>query len=313
MKPIGGYFELELNKGVQYHSDAIKLNSGRNALQYILMAGKYQRIYMPLYTCDVLLHAVKTTGVDTEFYSINQELEPIFDFSKLSQKDTFLYTNYFGLKDDYIKELRPKCNHLIIDNAQSFYSKPLPLTDTFYSPRKFFGVPDGGYLYTAIKLKQKLVRDISFERFEHLLKRIDLNAEAGYSSFGNNDKLLNNLPILGMSNLTEAILSSIDYAPIAEKRRENFLYVNKRLRNSNQLRLDLNDCQIPMVYPYLPRTAGLRSRLTNNKVYVARYWPNVLESADKNSLEFKFACQIIPLPIDQRYTTTDLEKYLTLI
>ena len=313
MNSIGGYFELELNKGIEYHSDAIKLNSGRNALQYIIMAGEYERIYMPLYTCDVLLHAVKKTGVDIEFYSINKALEPIFDFSNLSLKDAFLYTNYFGLKDDYIEELRPKCNNLIIDNAQSFYSKPIPLTDTFYSPRKFFGVPDGGYLYTATKLKQQLVKDISFGRFEHLLKRIDLSAEDGYSTFRSNDKSLNNQPILEMSNLTQAILSSIDYTKIARTRRENFLYVNERLQDSNQLKLDLNESQIPLVYPYLPSAVGIRNKLIDNKIYTAQYWPTVLEWADKSSLEFMFASQIIPLPIDQRYTTTDLEKYLTLI
>ena len=30
MKEIGGYFELELTKGIEYHSELLKLNSGRN-------------------------------------------------------------------------------------------------------------------------------------------------------------------------------------------------------------------------------------------------------------------------------------------
>jgi hypothetical protein len=34
MQPIGGYFELELRKGKEYHTDAIRLNTGRNALEY---------------------------------------------------------------------------------------------------------------------------------------------------------------------------------------------------------------------------------------------------------------------------------------
>ena len=38
-KPIGGYFELELpnnSKDNLYHNSAVALNSGRNALKYIL-------------------------------------------------------------------------------------------------------------------------------------------------------------------------------------------------------------------------------------------------------------------------------------
>ena len=36
MKTIGGYFELELKKNEEYHKDALSLNTGRNALEYIL-------------------------------------------------------------------------------------------------------------------------------------------------------------------------------------------------------------------------------------------------------------------------------------
>ena len=37
MNPIGGYFELELRKGEEYHKEAIRLNSGRNAFEYVLL------------------------------------------------------------------------------------------------------------------------------------------------------------------------------------------------------------------------------------------------------------------------------------
>ena len=36
MKEIGGYFELELVQNKEYHFDAIKLNSARNAFKYII-------------------------------------------------------------------------------------------------------------------------------------------------------------------------------------------------------------------------------------------------------------------------------------
>jgi hypothetical protein len=36
MNPIGGYFELELRKSDEYHKEAIRLNTGRNALKLIL-------------------------------------------------------------------------------------------------------------------------------------------------------------------------------------------------------------------------------------------------------------------------------------
>ena len=35
MKPIGGYFELELRGGEHYHKDAIRLNTARNCFEYV--------------------------------------------------------------------------------------------------------------------------------------------------------------------------------------------------------------------------------------------------------------------------------------
>ena len=44
MKEIGGYFELELASKEEYHTSAIKLNSGRNAFKYILKAQNIKKI-----------------------------------------------------------------------------------------------------------------------------------------------------------------------------------------------------------------------------------------------------------------------------
>jgi hypothetical protein len=215
MNAIGGYFSLEIDKKSEYHSEAIHLNTGRNALEYILVSRCYKKIYLPHYTCDSLLEPIRKLGLLHEFYFINEKFEPIFDFSLIKEDECFLYTNYFGLKDDFIYTLKIRCANLIIDNAQAFYAEPLEYTDTFYSPRKFFGVADGAYLYTTKIIETELERDISYGRFAHLLRRVDVSAENGYSFFINNDKSLSNMPIMRMSKLTQKILSSIDYEDIA--------------------------------------------------------------------------------------------------
>ena len=72
MNEFGGYFELELNEGKDYHAGAIKLNTGRNALEYILRVNKYKKIYLPFFTCDVLLQPIEKLKIDTEFYHIDR-------------------------------------------------------------------------------------------------------------------------------------------------------------------------------------------------------------------------------------------------
>ena len=61
MEAIGGYFELELRKGKHYHENALRLNSARNAFEYILRVRNYKKIYIPYYTC-VRFGAHKTSN-----------------------------------------------------------------------------------------------------------------------------------------------------------------------------------------------------------------------------------------------------------
>lgn len=313
MDSIGGYFGLELSKSKEFHKNAIRLNTGRNALEYVLLANSYKKIYLPYFTCNVLLEPITKLNIQVIFYSINKSLEPIFDYNKIKHAEAFLYTNYFGLKDNFVKTLSKKCKNLIIDNAQSFYSKPLENIDSFYSPRKFFGVSDGAYLYCRKKLDTTLEKDISYERFAHLLRRIDISAEDGYQDFINSDKKLINQSIKEMSSLTHALLDSINYNDCATLRKENFDYMHKHLKNSNLLEINLDAENVPMVYPYWCEDENLREKLITHKIYTPMYWPNVLDWSKKTSLEYKMTKEIVYIPIDQRYNIYKMKDIINSI
>ena len=305
---------MELRSGEHYHQNAIRLNTSRNCLEYILVAKQYQKVYVPYYTCEVVLEPLKKHGIEYEFYRINELLEPVETF-ELSANQAFLYTNYFGLKNKTVEQLAKLYGkQFIVDNAQSFYARPVEGIDTFYSARKFFGVADGGFLYTDRKLTDTFEQDVSLERMSHLLKRIDCSAESAFEDFKKNDDSLINHPIKTMSNLTDAILRGIDYKTIQEKRLENFQILHAALKKENRLAIDFscNDT-IPMVYPFWGKDEGLRKKLINNKIYVATNWPNVFNWCDENDLEYVLAQNIIPLPIDQRYGKEDMQKIIHVI
>ena len=73
MEAIGGYFELELHKGEEYHKDAISLNTARNCFEYILLARNYKKVYIPYYTCEVMLQPLEKHHISYEYYSINDK------------------------------------------------------------------------------------------------------------------------------------------------------------------------------------------------------------------------------------------------
>ena len=313
MEAIGGYFSLELPLREEFHKEAIRLNTGRNCLEYILRVRGYKKVYIPYYTCEVILEPFKKLGIPYEFYHIDIHFE-IRDRFTLKADEALLYTNYFGLKQRYVEQLAEKIgSRLIVDNTQAFYAKPLNGIDTFYTCRKFFGVADGAYLYTDKLLEDEFEQDESWNRMTHLLKRIDLSAEQGFADFRRADDGLDNQPIRKMSKLTQRIMQSIDYEAATNMHRENYLILQEALGGENNLTLPLDDDAIPMVYPFLAPIKGIREKLIENRIFVARYWPNVLEWTTKDVIEYLLACQMQPLPIDQRYGEEEMNRITEII
>jgi hypothetical protein len=308
MHEMGGYFELELKNGVPYHT-GLALNTGRNALEYILRSRKYKKIYLPYYICDAILEPLVKIDIPYVFYQINKDLEPT-NISFNSKNEALLYVNYFSLKGDYVCDLAQKYQNLIIDNSQAFFSPPIPSVDTFYSARKFFGVPDGAYLYSTSKLEESFEKDSSIRRISHLVKRLELGAEQGYKDFLLNEEQLSNQPIRLMSKISSSVLNNVDYEYAKKCREDNFRYLHQHLSGINKLNIDSKNICGPMVYPFLYEQEGLRKRLINKKIFIATYWKNVFEQCVFTDWEYYLAKYLIPLPIDHRYNTQQMNLIL---
>jgi hypothetical protein len=305
MNEIGGYFELELNNTGEYHADALDLNTGRNALEYILRARGYKKVYLPYYSCSALLEPIKKLNLLWEFYLINKNLEPKLG-KKPGNKEAVLYINYFGIKQQVVRRLKARFDNLIVDNSQAFYAESIEGIDTFYSARKFFGVPDGAYLYTNKQLDIDLPYDQSHQRMVHLLKRRDRNARSAYKTFLANEKELCNQPIKKMSKLTRALLRNIDYEKIKSVRERNFLFYHNRFRGINRLLIDIKTLNSPMVYPLLLHKKGIREWLIKNKIYIATYWNEIVSNVNEHWFEKELIDYLLPLPVDQRYGPDEL-------
>jgi len=305
MKEIGGYPELELNMGREYHPDALKLNSGRHALWYAIKAYSPRKIYLPYYICNSVLEPIEKMNIKYQFYSIDENFKPIMPFD-LEEKDFFLYVNYFGINNTNVRILSKEIKNLITDNSQAFFTFPIKYP-TFYSPRKFFGVPDGGYLYTDKLIDYELDHAISHDKCMHLIKRLDLEAQQGYDDYKTVEELFSHEPIKLMSHLTQKILNSIDYEKVQKIRKQNFSYLHSRLKELNELNINNGDINGPLKYPLLIKNDGLKVFLIKNKIYISTYWNEVLERVEKKSFEYYLTKYLIPLPIDQRYNQNDMD------
>lgn len=319
IKAIGGYFELaEREAEGNYPVDGVRLNTSRNALEYIIRClPDCKHVYLPLYTCAAVVEPFnRLSDVGFSFYHINNKFE-IAEEITVHEGEYMIANNYFGLKDAYIAELAKKyADRLIVDNAQALFAPVLPGIKAVYSARKYVGVADGGFAVGVDSLGAlNYDLDDASLHDSHLFIRKKQGAEAGFKDYQQNESKLDNQPICRMAYQTQDILLHIDYLNVIAKRRKNFEYLHKALGEHNQLFLpELDTSVCPMVYPFIGCIdVDLRSKLIANKVFVARYWPNVLDWAKTDDFEYSLTTRLIPLPIDQRYNKEDMDRIIEII
>ena len=308
MKEIGGYFGLEDFQGQEYYHNLVAVNKARNALIYIVRAKKIKKLYIPYFLCESVSIACQREGCSYEFYHIDRDFKPIFEQS-LGYGEYLYVVNYYGQLDkEYISELKSRYDRIIVDNVQAFFTQPMDGVDTVYSCRKFFGVPDGGYVATDAILDEEISQDMSMDRMKHVLGRYEGTCAGDYyNEFKANDHAFIDLELRAMSKLSRNILRAVDYENAKKKREENFAKLHSALGDINPLKI--KPCEGPYAYPfYFKDGMKLKKLLAENKIFVATLWPNVL-SMD-GTIEKDYAENILPLPCDQRYDATDMDRII---
>lgn len=221
--------------------------------------------------------------------------------------------NFYGqLSNEYLQTWKHRYDRIVVDNAQSYFQLPVDGLDTLYTCRKYFGVADGAFLYSDTTLSKDISQDESFERMHFLLGRYERSANEFYSEYVSNNKLFATEPVKRMSRLTENLLHGIDYDVVAKRRQENFDFLDAEFRDINEL--NLKSVYGAFMYPLLIQDgAAVRKELQKEKIYIPTLWPNVMEECPADSLEYHYAADILPIPIDQRYRKEDMKKIAEMV
>ena len=145
------------------------------------------------------------------------------------------------------------------------------------------------------------------ENYLYLLKAIERGSNAVYNEYQERERLITEEnKAYGMPALTKRILSGIDYDSIKDSRIRNFRRLHELLGERNELNV-YYESDTPSVYPYFTKDINLREKLIDNDVFISRFWKHVLTNEKSNAFERSLAEYLIPLPIDQRYKTDDMD------
>lgn len=308
----GGYMEFERFEGKILHADGIALNCGRSCLGYIFETKAVRKIYLPYFLCESVRDTAEKYGVEIGFYHIGRDFKPIIDFEV--GNDEFLYiVNYYGqLTEEYVRQSIKNNKNIILDNAQDYFADPIAGVHTIYICRKYFGVPDGAILYTSFHNDTEYERDIVNNRMQFLMGRLEENASKFYEGYKYNDKYLEDRPVRRMSLISENILRAVDYESVKIRRSENWRYVSDRLSQYNALTPVKSEG--PFAYPLLiDNGMKMKKRLSEKRIYLPTLWPNIIEECAEGTIEKEYASNILPIPIDQRYSLKDMKAMCEIV
>lgn len=307
-REIGGYLGLEDFGGAPYHEGAVALDSARSCLAYLIELRGIRSIALPDLMCSAVPAACDRTGCARRTYRIGMDFLPVYDF-ELAEGEWLYLADYYGTLTAGAVEaaLDFACGRVVVDEVQGFFRRPWAGADTIYTCRKFFGVPDGAYLATrdGARLAHGLPACRSAARMAHVLGRAEDGGSAHYAEYSAAEEGIGENGPEAMSEVTRRLMSGVDYGRVKAARERNFAALAEALGPRNLL--DPGSPEGPYMYPFLARRAGnARKRLASRGMYVPTLWPNVLEDCPEGSVARRYARDLLPLPVDQRYGEDDM-------
>jgi len=305
--PIGGYFGLEQGRGaaLPWMGDAAATQSARMALRCALAGRTPARLWVPAFYCPPARDALAQGGWQVQSYALSAEwgCGSAFD---LRDGDVVLLVDFFGLTGDVVRAdaQRFGSGNVLIDAAMSIGFEPPDDVPVAYSPRKFVGVPDGGWLVNAPRRADIGPADEpgSAARCAHLLRRAAGDVAGGREDFVRAERSLDaeDEP-RAMSALTASFLSSVDFPALLTRRRDNYRALAAGLEQLGIAPPPLAPGAAPLCCPVpVPDAARVRDRLAAIGLFCAGYWPGLaLEASDPVAAALRD--DTLYLPVDQRY------------
>ena len=306
---IGGFMGLELGQGGHFpyaeSEHCAWVSSGRAALECLLRSRPLPaRLWVPRFTCDTVLQPLRRLGVPVARYELTAEWQPILP-APLGDEEMILLTNYFGLTGDAVARAAAEYpDRCIVDATTALYAEPRGLP-TFYSLRKFAGVPDGGVAWAPFEIRLPEEVDRSAARAHYLLERLESGAEAALPASEQAEAELS-APPRRMSPLTRALVQSIDWQHIARRRLLNYATLQAHLGALNRWELPPTAPSAPFCYPLVSGIPGLRDELIDAGLALPFFWPEVIRDTSPTSPANTLSRQLLPIPLDQRYDAAEI-------
>lgn len=347
MKEIGSIFPLsETDLNEQMVDTPVSEKEGvylyslcREALYDIAVSFQTsnKKALLPAYTCQTVISPFTQAGWTCHFYSIKKNLRIdndnlIASVEKL-KPSLLLVHPYYGMDlcENEIETLETACRFgvkIIHDVTQCLFStQSLPFVDyRVGSYRKWFPIPDGGFLstnenidffrhhkvwnekFTVRQADAMYLRNIYFERKEQRIKDISIRLSKS-ADHVSEDSIIPHC----MSSLSFSLLQKEDRKRNQSRRMDNYLFLHNHLKGNAKYRPVCDDISQVTTAPlyftvFAEDRKSLQKLLAENRIYAPVIWP-VEDKAVLINDDVRYIYEhLLAIPCDQRYDTEDMQR-----
>jgi hypothetical protein len=325
--------------------DCRLVHNGRAALLTALRdaccGAKLKHAWLPAYLCASMVQPFRQSELEVHYYPVDNHLASENGpwVCAAGHGSVVLYVNYFGFPlstaaQDLTQQQHDRGAVTILDMTHSlFNTTPNEMPGTSYavaSLRKWAGVPDGGFVW---KRSSRFSAPPDVDSTDGGFGRARLVAglmkglysdgillqKDGYRTlYGIAENLAERCAVAApMSWNSRALWSQLDAAAVVSARRANYAVLASGISQLQLVHLfeealpqDVCPLGCPVFSPYRD---DLRTFLTNHSVYCPIHWQLPAEIETGFPVSQSVSARILTLPCDQRYTTSDMSRVVTLL
>lgn len=335
-RPIGGFLPLELpfndpaTHSVWHHitdgaAQIIQQQNARAVFAALFYGLSPNTIWYPAYICPEVVLSPFSNRI--RFYPVGYELRPDFEWleGRLNARDAVIGVDYFGSKrkEEWLRFSSHRSDILWIeDSAQALDPQSCWGDWVVYSPRKLFGIPDGGIGVCRNGSKQiefpVVSRPLTFEnasaRLAPLYWRYEDKGESRnkiwYSAYRKAEESEISFQEADlrwtMSRLSFDILNALDVRTAIAKRQQNAEVLHKAV--PEKLRFWQTLPNNPLLgYPIISANRDeIASRLAASVIFCPVHWRDIPAPQKDFPDEHRLSEKLLTLPCDQRYGTSEM-------
>lgn len=327
-RAIGGFLPLEpevrnTERGLIEFWGMTEANTwcfanARSALAHLLRTRGASRLVLPAYICPEMAAAAES-GIETVYYPLSDAISPLVEplDALLRPNDCAVAVDYFGRPPDRdFRDFAAARGDVIWveDRAQALWPATASWAEwLLYSPRKLFGVEDGGIMLRAVGGVTQAVysaESVDERAAPRVLRRDDADESENaiwFEAFRGVEARMG-VSREPMSAQTRRLLAGVDPAAAVRFRRRNFATLAKILSGYAFFDGPGGDFA-PFGFPVRLADAGrVQQALAERRIYAARYWPRLPSDPADFPSEHALARDLLLLPCDQRYGVADMER-----